>query len=512
MKKIFVAASLFFAMQAQAQESTLLNKEFWTGNPTIEAVKSEFSKKAFNFKEVMAGDDPLSLAINNDAPIDVIKFLAGQPGVDFKRGIHEGRTYLHAAASKGNGEAVDCLIKSGSDINFTDAHDQTALSYSAYVGKTTLPVLEAFVKNGFDVNTKFEKKGGANILLLAAPADHDLAITDYLVSKGVSLHSVDNNGATIVDYAAKLGNVDILRKLIQKGAKYTDNSLTIAAQGPFRSANTIGIYKFLVEDLKLDPKATNKQGQNVLHLIAGKQDQSDIIAYFLEKGVDVNQKDRNGNTAFMGIAGIKSAEIVEGVLPNVKDINAVNNKGESALTNAVKSSTAEVVSLLVKSGANVKLEDNDGHNLAYIAVDAYRGAGGRGGFGGRNAGGQSAAPKISPAVDLGNKLDLLKEKGLNVAASASDGSTLYHLAVTKNDPDLLKKVSTLGIDVNAKNAEGMTALHKAAMLAKKDDVLQVLVAAGAKKELQTSFGETAYDLASENELLKQANISVDFLK
>ena len=35
---------------------------------------------------------------------------------------------------------------------------------------------------------------------------------------------------------------------------------------------------------------------------------------------------------------------------------------------------------------------------------------------------------------------------------------MYHLAVTKNDLPLLKLVQPFAVDVNAKNAEGLTAL------------------------------------------------------
>jgi len=67
-------------------------------------------------------------------------------------------------------------------------------------------------------------------------------------------------------------------------------------------------------------------------------------------------------------------------------------------------------------------------------------------------------------------------------------------------------------DVNAKNAEGLTALHKAAMMSKDDSILQYLISIGAKKDVKTNFDETAYDLAHENELLSKQKVSVEFLK
>ena len=107
---------------------------------------------------------------------------------------------------------------------------------------------------------------------------------------------------------------------------------------------------------------------------------------------------------------------------------------------------------------------------------------------------------------------MLKNSGFDITIPQKDGNTLYHLAVAKNELNLFKKISALDMDINVKNQEGMTALHKAALTAKDDSILKYLVASGAKKDILTEFDETAYDLAKENESLTKANISVDFLK
>jgi ankyrin repeat protein len=506
MKKLLFAALLAASLQVQAQESsTLMNRDFWQKNPDIALIKSEFSK-GFDFKNVHGASDPIFLSITTEAPAAIIKYLIDQPGVDLTHTTVEGRIYLHIAAQKANAEIVDYLIAKGSDVNMLDANGQTALSFAAFGGSLTKEVLDVFLKNGFDIHHKYKAKDDANLLLLAVGNDKDLSLTNYMVSKGVSLHSKDSKGYTAFDHATKIGNLYVLKTLLEKGVKYNEAALLLAAQGTFRTVNKLEVYQYLVDELKINPLVTNAAGQNVLHLVSRKQNQADIIKYFVNKGVNINQVDRDGNTPFIVASGSKSLEAVETMLPKVKNINAVNAKGESALLNAVKGSTGAVVSLLLKNNANTNVADKEGHNLGFYLVESYRAPGGRGGRG--------PAPQNNavPVDDFADKLKALQAIGFDFKSAQKDGNTLYHLAAAKGDVEVLKKLASVGIDVNAKNKEGVTALHKAVMVAKNDASIKYLLSLGAKKDIKTGFGETAYELAQENEFLSKNNVSIDFLK
>lgn len=528
MKRILSAALLFATLHAGAQESKLLDREFWETSPDVTLIKAELAK-GFDFKEVKGMSDPVALAISTNAPAATAKLLIDQPGVDLTKLIVEGRIYLHVATNARNAEIADYLVKKGSDVSFLDANGHTALTFAAVQGNLTTDMIDVFLNNGVDLQTKYPAKDGANLLLLAVPYDKDLTITDYLVSKGLSLNSTDNNGYTAFDYAAKIGNVQLMKALAKKGIKPSPNALLLAAAGTYRTANGLDTYQYLVDELKIDPLITNKEGQNVLHAITRKQNQDDVIAYFLDKGVDAHKVDKDGNTPFMNAAGGKSLQAVEAMLPKVKNINAVNANGETALLNAVKGSTGAVVKLLLENGAAIQVQDKEGYGLAYYLIESYQpqggGRGGRGGFGG-GGGGRGGAPQNAgsggagrpqqqapvQADDFGDKLKALQAKGVDLTSPQKDGSTLYHLAIAKNDLDLLKKLAPLQIDVNAKDAEGLTVLHKAAMVSRDDVLLKYLLSIGAKKEITTSFDETAYALAQENEFLTDNNVSLDFLK
>ncbi|MBW4361631.1 ankyrin repeat domain-containing protein [Flavobacterium taihuense] len=505
MKNIFsisfiLVASLFVSAQ---QKNTLLEQSFWKTAPDVASVQAEIAKGNNPSASNDRSFDAVVIAINNDAPNATIKFLLEQPGNGVNKPTHDNRIYLHWAAGKGNQEIVEYLIAKGSDLNLEDSHGALPITAAASNGVTNTAVYEAFFKAGVDPKKKYTNE--TNLLLMAIPFDKNLALTDYFVTKGMSLKDIDKDGSTAFDYATKTGNLTLLKSILEKGVKPTDNALLIAAQGSRRDANTLETYKYLVEDLKLKPTATNSEGQNALHFLVTKPKQTEIISYFLSKGVDANKSDNDGNTPLIVAAsGKESYGTVEQLIPLTKNINAQNKKGESALTKAIQSGTNETATLLLEKGADAKVLDKDENNLGFYLIDSYRPQMGMGR--GPETGN---APKQDP---FDTKTKLLQDKGLNLSTPQKDGNTLYHFAVAKNDLTLLKKIADLNIDINAKNKDGLTALHKAAMISKDDTLLKYLLSIGAKKEIATDFDESPYALAKENESLTKNKTDLEFLK
>jgi len=503
MKKILLALTVLWSVVAQAQKNTLLDQSFWQGKPDVNAVKAEIEKGANPSQLNPMSFDPVVMAINAEAPNETIKFLLAQPGNVVTKPTHDGRIYLHWAASRGNEEIVGYLISKGSNIALKDSHGTSPLTFAASAGQPNTKIYDLFLAKGANLKTDLNGSG-ANALLLAIGNDKDLKLTDYFIAKGLDLKSTDASGINAFGYAARAGNVNVLKALIQKGVAVDKNALITASEGGRRGAAPIEVFEYL-ESLKIDPKAVNKEGRNVLHALVRRPNQNEIIAHFLAVGVDVNQADNEGNTPFMNaVATNRDTALLALLLPKVKDINQANAKGITPLALAVNSNSFPVVNYLIAKGANVNAADREGNNIGYYLIQSYGGAeGGRGGFN------QNAPAK---AVEFGNKWNLLKSKGLNLSAPQPNGNTLYHLAVIKGELSLIKDLKPLNIDVNITNKEGITALHKAAMVAKDDSIMKYLLSIGAEKNAKTGFDETAFDLASENETLKKANVSLSFLK
>jgi ankyrin repeat protein len=504
MKKILLTAFMLPVLYANAQQAnSLMSPDFWKAKPSIEQVKAEIAKGNSPSKPDAASWDPTARAILNGAPLETIKFMVEQEGNGVKKKTHHSASYLHWASARGNAELVNYLIAKGSDVHLTDSHGASVIGNAASSGNQDKGVYEALFKAGVSPKAKYEN--GATVLMLGVAADPELTLTDYFISKGLSITDKDEFGRTVTDYAARSANKELIEKLMKRGVKPTGNALFFASQGSRMSSAGIETYKYLVETLKLDPKTINKDGATILHQLI-RRPNPEILAYFIDKGADLNKADHEGNTLLMlAAAGRDIALIEKTLLPAVKNINAVNDKGESALTKAISVGSAEVASLLLKKGADINVLDKDGNNLAYYWFNSQT-------SGGAGPGGQGGNGLERAEQEFAKKLEILKAGGLDVSAPQKNGNTLYHLAVAKGNEKLLQKVSALGVNINAQDKEGATALHKAALTAKNDKILKTLISLGAKTDLKTEFGETAYDLAKENKFLADNKVTVDFLK
>ncbi|MGC4104000.1 ankyrin repeat domain-containing protein [Ferruginibacter sp.] len=528
MKKIFSILLVCTALCSRAQQNVFLDPSFWKANPDVAAVKAAMEKGNDPAEYNRMSMDPVVIAINNQASTETIKFLLAQKGNDVNKLTHDSRTYLFWAAVSGNADLVDHLLQKGAKMDVEDSHGTTPITFAANAGQKNTAIFDLFAKYGADLK-KVTNHDGASLLLLAIAQDRDLALTNYFVAKGLDLNGTDNAGNTAFNYAAKSGNIELLKTLVDKGVKYTDNAFLMACQagggrggggggpqgggpqgggqqgggqaqqgrggnpGGGRGPDFVALFQYL-EGLKIKPTAVNSNGENALHLMARKPNQLPALTYLIGKGVDVNKPDNDGNTPFMvACTSNRDTATIALLLANVKNINQVNKKGVAALAMAVNSNAPVVISYLISKGADVKIKDGNGDNLAYYLVQSYSPQ--RGGF-----------------EDFDAKMKVLTDAGLDITAAQKNGNTLYHLAIAKSDLELLKRLESLKIDINAKNKEGLTVLHKAALTAKNDAILKYLVSIGAKKDITTEFKETAFDLAAENEALTKNKTNIDFLK
>ncbi|MDO5969275.1 ankyrin repeat domain-containing protein [Flavivirga aquimarina] len=483
---------LIIAVNSFGQNTNvLLDRTFWKTSPSIEIIDQKIAEGHDETVLNSYGFDAVVYAILEKAPNATIKYLLSKKGNDVNKLTHDKRTYVFWAAYKNNLELMRYLIAQGARMGLKDSHNFSVLTFAAVAGITNLDIYDLCIENGIDIKSDLDEHG-ANALLLLMPHLKDFKLVNYFTKKGLHIDSKDNNGNGVFNYVAKAGNKVMLEKLIKKGISHTPNdnggnAMLLATQGSRRGYNTLAFFNYL-ETLGIDANIINKEGITPLHNLAYGNKDLKTFDYFLSKGVNANQVDNEGNTALINASGRNSLEVITKLTLNTKHINHVNNNGQSALTKAVNNSPS-VLKFLIKKGADVHVIDKKGNNLLYYLVQSF---------------------STEKQEAFNQKLEILSNNGLDVKSIQKDGNTLFHLAVDSDNLELLKQANSLGIQVNNKNKNGLTALHLCAMKAKDTNSLKYLLSIGANKNIKTDFEESVYDLARENELLNKNNIN--FLK
>ena len=188
-------------------------------------------------------------------------------------------------------------------------------------------------------------------------------------------------------------------------------------------------------------------------------------------------------------------ELVKFLDKDKAHINKANQKGETALLIALQRSSSEIVALLLAQGADTRAVSKKGTNVIGSLLASYN------------------PRKKGNDEDFEQKTALLKKYLVALQAPNANGDTALHMAVVKGNQKLVEKVlSWPDIDINAQNEEGQTPLIKAALTAKDTKLLKYLIEKGANKSLTTELGETAYELAKENENLQKSGADLSFLR
>ncbi|WP_205780326.1 ankyrin repeat domain-containing protein [Flagellimonas oceanensis] len=475
----------------EIDDNPFMDREYWASHPSIDDIDVKIAEGHSITEANRGGFDPTTFAIFSGNPVATIHHLI-ENGNDVNKRTHDSRTYIFWAASRGDLKIMKYLVKKGARTDLKDSHGYSLTQFTAAGGQTDPEIYDFLIENGADLKNE-KDHDGRNVLLVAAPRAKNLDLIDYFVRKGLSLHSTDDHGNGIFNIAAQGGNIDVLKALVSRGVstekntKTNENAILFASRGGRGTGNGIEVFKYL-EGLGLDANITSREGTTPLHNLSRSSDNLAIYAHFIDKGVDPNAADNQGNTPLLNAAVRNNLKVIEYLAEKTDNINHTNQEGHSALTLAIQNNSAQVVNHLISKGAKTNVLDNEGYNLAYYLF----------------------ATRGNPR-DFDEKVEAMRKTGFDFNERQADKSTIWHLAIAKNNLGLLKKVEGFGADINAKDGQGNTVLHYAAMKSSNTEILKYLIAKGADLTATTDFGETAYDLAQENELLASNNASLDFL-
>jgi ankyrin repeat protein len=186
-----------------------------------------------------------------------------------------------------------------------------------------------------------------------------------------------SGGETALMVAADRYQAEIVKALLDRGADPNAvdrgaNSVLMRAAASKRSweEERKPLIHLLLEK-GADPGHKNTHGVTALMLMA--LNGNPALALVLEKPLDVDARDQQGNTALL----YASRFFVRGwqrrngwaLLGKGADVNAANHRGETALILAATQHEAEAAQLLLEKGANVNAKTKTGRTALMQAID-----------------------------------------------------------------------------------------------------------------------------------------------
>ena len=391
------------------------------------------------------GVTPLALACSNGSAVMVDRLL--------KAGAQPTSSELLKCAQAGNPDAVKSLLARGADPNAKEPRaGQTTLMWA--VAARHPEVARLLIERGADVNAR--SKSGFTPLMFAVQQG-DLDSIRILLGAGANLNDADQDGETPLLVASASGNEPAAILLLDKGAdaKVTDNDgLTALHYSLMRGL-------VLFSRIRVPKYPSYLTRPNMLELMKA----------LLVHGADPNARVKRWSDKLITVTGGD---------PYPGSVSVVS---ATPFLMAAISYDAEAMRILVAGGANPLLKTEVPSGVVF----------GKDGFIDPAVKAKLVAAGVIHPAEVGpwNVTALMVAAGVTRWRTA--GVTLTEELETRA-LEAVKLCIELGIDVNAADTLGLTALHGAAFNGS-NRIIQYLVEKGANLNAKDISGQTPLDKA-----------------
>jgi ankyrin repeat protein len=399
----------------------------------------------------------------------------------------DGTTALHWAARLNDAATVELLIGAGANATAANRYQVTPLSVAAMNGNAA--IIRLLLTAGADANTALP--GGETALMTTARTGN-LEAVKLLLERGANVNAKEaGRGQTALMWAASEGHLDVVKTLLESGADVKARSeggftpfLFAVREGRLEISKTLlaagaDISDAVPTDNRPRPAGTGSGRPTGLSafLLAVQNAHYELALMLVERGVDPNMAPQ-GWTALHQITGVRkvglygsndpapegsgridSLEFVRQLIARGADVNArakrrpplgttqLNMAGATPLLLAARTADAVLMRELLKLGADPRISNADDTNLLMVAAGV-----------GTN----------SPPEDPGTESEVVEavkialDLGIDLNAVDKNGETAMHGAAYKQMPAAVRLLAERGakVDVwNRKNRKGWTPLQ-----------------------------------------------------
>ena len=216
------------------------------------------------------------------------------------------------------------------------------------------PVVDYALKNGVDLNIK--DKRGLSPVWFSVSGSRPVLLRK-LIALGADLSVKNGEGDDMLFRAARAGNTEVFGILLDHGFKAdAKNAWGVTPLIYALNANAVDIAKLLVTK-GISLTAPSGAGLSLLHqaVFSGK---ADAIHYLLDNGLDINVKGPESGTPLLLAADFGNRDGARALALRGGDVNAADRSGMTPLSVAVKKGDKDLVELFLKKGADLGAVDS----------------------------------------------------------------------------------------------------------------------------------------------------------
>jgi len=439
----------------------------------VPAVRALIQKKISVNAQEPDGTTALHWAARLEDPAVARMLIAA--GADVNARSRYGVTPLSLAARLGNVRMLSALLDARADPKIADAALADGVTLLMLASRTGgAEAVSTLIQHGADVNAH-EQRTGTTALMWAAIDDRAAALR-VLIGAGADL----NARSRVTDYPHTPPGV--VGDKVEEGASYVGQ--TVLPKGGWTALmyaarqGSISAVRALA-DARADMNATDEDGTSAL-MFAIINGHYHVATLLVEKGADPNLADRTGATALYSAVDMHtmattfgrpdltppvvsgSVEAIKMLLSHGADpnkrlsskiIKRVYNPGDprldegaTAFMRAAKGGDVAVMRLLLEAGADPTLTQKNGNTPIILAA----------GLASTRSGNNPDHGTEEGAIEA---IKLCIERGLDVNATNAAGDTAVHAALSS--PRLIQALADSGARLDVKNKRGLTPIAAA---------------------------------------------------
>lgn len=282
--------------------------------------------------KIQRGSPLATAALHGD--IAIAKALL-QHGANPQQKMAEGQPLLLWCIQNGRYIIADALLSHGADLHTTDRFGNNALAYALQYGRRSLA--DRMLALGADAGRPTNKEGAFTPPLIRCLQLEWLDLLPTLVKRGADLYATDHQGSTALDYAS-------------------------ISHDPARL--------LLVLNLHPDPNVTLADGRSLF--LWSLSYEENFSLGLLEKGANPNTADAEAVSLLSHSIRQGKRKLCEALLArgaSAKESATASNDKSPILLRAMEQGWMELIEPLVKNGADINAVNAQGQNAAIAALE-----------------------------------------------------------------------------------------------------------------------------------------------